>query len=67
MNAPNVRVVAGKKFFWDGREYSAPDDAAVAQAGYERDGFETCLAEGEGTFLVYTRRMVRQVGDAQAN
>jgi hypothetical protein len=67
MNVPNVRVVAGKKFYWDGREYPASDAAATAQAGYERDGFETCLADGEGTFLVYTRRVVRQVGDAQVN
>jgi hypothetical protein len=67
MNVPNVRVVAGKRFFWDGREYSASDEAATAQTGYERDGFETCLADSEGTFLVYTRRVVTQVGDAKMN
>ncbi len=67
MNVPNARLVDGKKFFWDGREYSARDDAATAQAGYERDGFEACTSEGEGTFLVYTRRVVRQVGEAKAN
>jgi hypothetical protein len=67
MNVPNVRMIAGTKFFWDGKEYPAPADAATAQAGYERDGFETCLGEGDGSFLVYTRRVVRQVGDAKSN
>lgn len=67
MNVPNVRVVAGKKFFWDGVAYPSGDDAATAQAGYERDGFETCLADSEGTFLVYSRRVVTQVSDAKMN
>jgi len=67
MNVPNARLVEGKKFFWDGREYPARDDAATAQAGYERDGFEACTSEGEGVFLVYTRRVVRQQIDERVN
>jgi len=67
MSVPNARVAAGKKFYWDGNEYPDRAVAATAQAAYERDGFETCLAEGEGSFLVYTRRVVRQMSDPQAN
>ena len=64
---PNSRLVGGKKFFWDGSVYPSPGDAATAQATYERDGFETCTSEGEGTFLVYTRRVVMQVTDVKLN
>ncbi len=67
MNVPNARLVEGKKFFWDGEVYPSRDAAAQAQAAYERDGFETCTSEGEGAFSVYTRRVVRQVGDAKGN
>ena len=67
MNAPNSRSVGGKRFFWDGVLYPSEADRAKAQATYERDGFEICTSEGEGTFLVYTRRVVRQVTDAKAN
>ncbi len=67
MNVPNARLVEGKKFFWDGREYPVRDDAATAQAAYERDGFETCTSEGEGVFSVYTRRVATQVIDAKMN
>ncbi len=54
MNGPNARLVEGKKYFWDGEVYPSRDAAAAAQTAYERDGFETCMAEGERTFLVYT-------------
>jgi len=67
MNVPNSRLVGGQKFFWDGRAYPSHDDAAAAQATYERDGFETCVSGGEETFLVYTRRVVKQVMDEKAN
>ncbi len=67
MNVPNARLVEGKKYFWDGEVYPSRDAAAAAQTVYERDGFETCTSEGEGTSLVYTRRVVKQVGDAKGN
>lgn len=67
MSAANARLFEGKKFFWDGETYPSPEDAARAQATYERDGFETITAEGEGTFLVYTRRVVGPAGDAKVN
>lgn len=67
MTAPNVRFVEGKKYMWDGRVYPSQDDAARAQATYEHDGFETCTCESEGTFLVYTRRVIKQVTDEQSH
>lgn len=67
MTAPTVRFVEGRKFMWDGRVYPSQDDAAKAQAAYERDGFETCTCENEGTFLVYTRRVIKQVTDEKSH
>jgi len=67
MTAPTVRFVAGRKFMWDGRVYPSQDDAAKAQAAYQHDGFETCTCEGEGAFLVYTRRAIKQVTDEKSN
>jgi hypothetical protein len=63
MTAPNARFVEGKKFLWDGRVYSSPEDAARARAQYESEGFETCTCEDGGAHLVYTRRVVKQVSD----
>ncbi len=64
MSVAIARIVEGKKFLWDGRTYASPAEAATARAGYERDGFETCLVEEEETFLVYTRRVVQQPAPA---
>ena len=51
----------GKKFMWDGCTYEAREDAVRALQSYEAAGFETFLAEEGGKFLVYTRRVVREV------
>ncbi len=61
MSVASVRVVDGKKVMWDGKLYESEGDAAEVAAGYEADGFETLLCEEEGTHLVYTRRVVKQV------
>ena len=46
---------------WDGCVYDAHQDAARALQSYEAAGFEALLAEDGGKFLVYTRRVVREV------
>ncbi len=61
MSAPNVRLVEGRKFMWDGRVYDSRDDALAARTGYEHDGFDTDVCEQDGKHFVYTRRIVRQV------
>ncbi len=61
MSVANVRLVEGKKLMWDGKIYESEEDAAEIAAGYEGDGFETLLCEDEGKYLVYTRRVVKQV------
>jgi hypothetical protein len=62
MTPPNSCFVEGKKFLWDGKVCSSREEAATAKAVYEQDGFETCVQDGDdGQFLVFTRRVVKQV------
>ena len=59
---PNFALVRdGKKFMWDGRVYDTREDASLAGGGYRNDNFEVLMAEEGGKFLVYTRRVVREV------
>jgi len=59
---PKLAVISdGKKFMWDGRLYDTRQDASLAGEGYRNDNFEVLRAEEGGKFLVYTRRLVREV------
>lgn len=59
---PNLALVSdGKKFMWDGRPYDTPEEASRAKEAYQNDNFEVRMAEEEGKFLVYTRRVVKEV------
>ncbi len=51
----------GKKFMWDGRLYDTPEDASRAGESYRNDNFEVQRVEADGKFLVYTRRVVKEV------
>ncbi len=56
---PSISLVRdGKKFMWDGRSYASSEEAVQAEQAYRNDKFETCVAEVEAQFLVYTRRLV---------
>jgi len=58
---PNLAMIRdGKKFMWDGCPYATAEEASRAKAGYENDRFEVRLVEQDGTFLVYTRRAVKE-------
>jgi hypothetical protein len=57
----NVRVLDRHKFVWDGEEYAAQAAAQAKKADYEGQGFETQQVEEEGRFLLYTRRVVKEV------
>jgi hypothetical protein len=61
MNPKLAVICDGKKFMWDGRFYDAREDASLAGEGYRNDNFEVLIAEEGGKFLVYTRRVVREV------
>lgn len=60
--SPNLSLLHdGKKFMWDGCSYATREEATRAAETYQADNFETQLAEEEGKFLVYSRRVVKEV------
>jgi len=61
MDQPRGRVIDGKKFMWDGKEYENAEEADEARARYEKDGFEAQIVEEEGKIHVFTRRVVTEV------
>ena len=61
MAEPRARVIDGKKFMWDGREYAQAGDADTARKEYEKQSFETRVVEEDGAIRVYTRRLVTEV------
>ncbi len=59
---PNLAMVSdGKKFMWDGQLYDGEGDAIQAAGSYQKDNFEVRLLTESGKFLVYTRRLVKEV------
>lgn len=63
MTPKHARFVEGKKFMWDGRSYPSREEAERARFAYEKDAFETWAGEEDGTFVVYTRRVVAQTAE----
>ena len=61
MAAPNYRIIDGLKFMWDGKAYGSKTEAESVESGYKKDGFETKLFAEGPQFLVYTRRVVKEV------
>ena len=61
MAEPRARIIDGKKFMWDGREYENEAEADKAGEEYEKESFETRTVEEDGKVHVYTRRVVAEV------
>ena len=57
----SVEKMDGKKFMWDGGNYSTEAEAKEKIGLYEKDEFEVRLVKEEGKFLVYTRRIVTEI------
>ena len=55
------RLLDGKKYMWDGKEYDSEQDAKSAAEKYSSDGFETRVVDEEDRFWVFTRRFVEEV------
>jgi hypothetical protein len=59
---PNLAVVSdGKKFMWDGQSFGNREEASLVAESYQKNGFEVCMVEEGGKFLVYSRRVVKEV------
>lgn len=57
----NSRLFDGRKYMWDGKTYSSEGEAKSSEEAYKKDGFETRIAQDEGAYMVYTRRVVKEV------
>jgi hypothetical protein len=51
----------GKKFMWDGSIYATREEVAAVEAAYQKNNFEVCVTEEEGKFLIYTRKVIKEV------
>jgi hypothetical protein len=61
MSANLAMVSDGKKFMWDGQLYDSEESALVAEQSYHNDNFEVRVVQREGYYLLYTRRVVREI------
>jgi len=62
--APNPKgsvVIDGKKFLWDGQVFATCDDASRQSDAYTKDNFEVQMVEVSGSYLLYTRRVIKEV------
>jgi hypothetical protein len=60
--SPNLSIIRdGKKFMWDGQVYDNREEATGAGQSYQHDNFEIRMVEEGGKFLVYSRRIVKEV------
>ena len=57
----NMLFLDRRKFMWDGEAYGSRAAAEGKKSEYEAQGFETQLVEEEGTPLLYTRRVVKEI------
>lgn len=61
MSPDIARSFDDKKYMWDGGVYDTRDAAEEKQQDYESQGFETQLVEEEDKYLVYNRRVAKEV------
>jgi len=61
VNPKRSVTIDGKKFLWDGRLFKNQSDASRAAEAYRKDNFEIQMVEVGGTYLIYTRRVVKEV------
>lgn len=55
------KLFDGKKFMWDGLEYTTADEAKNVATGYSQNGFETRVDAEDGKHYVYSRKEVKEV------
>jgi hypothetical protein len=61
MSANLAMISDGKKFMWDGQHYATKEDASRVERSYRNDNFDVRVVEIDGGFLVYSRRVVKEV------
>ncbi|GAB4288393.1 MAG: hypothetical protein Kow0090_00630 [Myxococcota bacterium] len=61
MDAKLVRYFDGRKFMWDGNEYTTEREAEEKRKEYSDNGFAAEVKKEGNKFLVYTRRVVVEI------
>ena len=56
-----AKKIDGKKYMWDGKEYSDKGSAEEIAKKYQEHDFEVEVIEEGGVFLVYSRRVAEEV------
>jgi hypothetical protein len=51
----------GKRFMWDGRLYDTEESALIAEQSYHNDDFEVRVVQRDEYYLLYTRRVVKDI------
>jgi hypothetical protein len=59
--AENYLIHEGHKYLWDGKTYTNEEEAKKIAQSYERSDFQTTVVGEKEEFLVYTRRVVKEV------
>jgi hypothetical protein len=60
--SPNLSmIIDAKKFMWDGRVYDTKEDASRMADRLLTDNFDVRIVEEGEKFLIYTRRVVKEV------
>jgi len=55
------KIIQGKKFMWDGAVYESEKEAKDVNEKYKNDNFEVEMIEEENHYLLYTRRVVKEI------
>ena len=59
---PNLTITTeGKKFMWDGRVFDTREESLQQAEAYRKDNFEARTLEQDEKFLVYSRRVVKEL------
>lgn len=56
-----LKIIEGKKYMWDGKTYENDKQAKEIKEKYEKDGFEVELLKDKNQYVIYTRRVVKDV------
>lgn len=56
-----ARIINGKKFMWDGKDYPDKKSALGIVQEYKNNGFETEVLEEKQKYYVFNRRVVKEV------
>ncbi len=61
MDKRMVKYFDKKKFMWDGFTYNSETEAKIKEKEYSERGFETRVVKENNEFLIYTRRVVKEI------